>query len=192
MRPICSWRTFHRRLAAEEIRDSLLTISGELNPEMGGPGVFPEINWEVAMQPRHIMGSVAPAYLPSRTRQERNRRTIYAFRYRTLPDPFLEVFNRPGCDISCDTRDQTTVTPQAFALLNSEFVQHRSLAMAGKLQKDFPTLEKRLQAAFTQTYGRPAASGEVDLCRKHFEESLSQHRREMSNQPRCHPTSNAE
>jgi len=168
-----------RRLAAEEIRDSLLAISGELNREMGGPGVFPEINWEVAMQPRHIMGSVAPAYLPSKTPQERNRRTIYAFRYRTLPDPFLEVFNRPGCDISCETRDQTTVTPQAFALLNSDFVQHRSLAMAGKLQKDFPTLEKRLQAAFTQTYGRPAASGELDLCRKHFEESLEGHRKEV-------------
>jgi hypothetical protein len=38
-----------RRMAAEEIRDSLLSISGELNAEMGGPGVFPEINWEVAI-----------------------------------------------------------------------------------------------------------------------------------------------
>ena len=56
-----------RRLAAEEMRDAMLAASGELNPEMGGPGVFPEINWEVAFQPRHIMGSVAPAYQPSRT-----------------------------------------------------------------------------------------------------------------------------
>ncbi len=168
-----------RRLAAEEIRDSLLAITGELNPEMGGPGVFPEINWEVAVQPRHIMGSVAPAYLPSKTPQERNRRTVYAFRYRTLPDPFLEVFNRPGSDVSCESRDQTTVTPQAFALLNSEFVQHRSLAFAGKLQKDFPTLGKQLQAAFTQTYGRPATADELALCRKHFEGSLDRHRREV-------------
>jgi hypothetical protein len=168
-----------RRLAAEEIRDSILAITGELNPEMGGPGVFPEINWEVAMQPRHIMGSVAPAYLPSKTPGERNRRTIYAFRYRTLPDPFLEVFNRPGCDISCESRDQTTVTPQAFALLNSQFVQHRSLAMAGKLQKDFPTFEIRLQAAFMRTYGRQATAVELALCRKHFQESLERHRREV-------------
>jgi hypothetical protein len=119
-----------RRLTAEEIRDSMLSISGELNLEMGGPGVFPEINWEAAFQPRHIMGSVAPAYLPSKTPRERNRRTIYTFRYRTLPDPLLEVFNRPGCDISCERRDQTTVTPQALALLNSEFAQQRALAFA--------------------------------------------------------------
>lgn len=168
-----------RRLAAEEIRDGLLAITGELNPEMGGPGVFPEINWEVAVQPRHIMGSVAPAYLPSKTPQERNRRTIYAFRYRTLPDPFLEVFNRPGCDISCESRDQTTVTPQAFALLNSEFVQHRSLAFAAKLQEDFSTLETRLQTAFSRTYGRPPTPGELDQCRKHFAESLDRYRKEV-------------
>ncbi|GAF76122.1 unnamed protein product, partial [marine sediment metagenome] len=168
-----------RRLAAEEIRDSLLTVTGELNPEMGGPGVFPEINWEVAMQPRQIMGTVAPAYLPSKTPQERNRRTIYAFRYRTLPDPFLEVFNRPGCDISCEIRDQTTVTPQAFALLNSEFVQHRSLTFAAKLQKNLPTLEKRLAAAVAQAYGRPATADEMALCHKHFEESLDRHRKEV-------------
>jgi hypothetical protein len=167
-----------RRLAAEEIRDSMLAVSSELNTEMGGPGIFPEINWEVATQPRHIMGSVAPAYLPSRTRQERNRRTIYAFRYRTLPDPFLEVFNQPGCDISCERRDETTVTPQAFALLNSEFVQHRALAYAADLTKNFPTLDEQLHAAIARTYGRPATARELNICKKHCAESLLRHQTE--------------
>ncbi len=81
-----------RRLAAEEIRDSLLAITGELNAEMGGPGCYPEINWEAALQPRHIMGSVAPAYLPSPEPHQRNRRTIYAFRYR------MNTGNRFGGD----------------------------------------------------------------------------------------------
>ena len=49
-----------RRLAAEELRDNLLAVSGELSREQGGPGIFPEIHWEVALQPRHIMGAVAP------------------------------------------------------------------------------------------------------------------------------------
>src|SRR5262249_53867679 len=101
-----------RRLAAEEIRDALLAVSGELNRELGGPGVFPEINWDVALQPRHIMGSVAPAYQPSPRPEQRSRRTLYAFRYRTLADPLQEVFNRPGSETSCERRDETTVTPQ--------------------------------------------------------------------------------
>jgi hypothetical protein len=167
-----------RRLAAEEIRDAMLSASGELNPERGGPGVFPEINWEVATQPRHIMGSVAPAYLPSRSPRERNRRTIYTFRYRTLPDPLLEVFNRPGCDISCERRDQTTVTPQAFALFNSEFAQHRALAFAENLTKQQPNFDARLTAAFNRTYGRPPTESERSLCRKHFEAALEQHETE--------------
>jgi hypothetical protein len=165
-----------RRLSAEEIRDSMLAISGELNLEMGGPGVFPEINWEVALQPRHIMGSVAPAYLPSRTPRERNRRTIYAFRYRTLVDPFLEVLNRPGCDISCEQRDQTTVAPQALALLNGDFVRHRAVALAAALTKERPAFDEQLEAAYRRVYGRPPAADEVEACRRFYTDALDFHR----------------
>ncbi len=123
-----------RRLAAEELRDAMLAITGELSDVAGGPGVFPEINWEVALQPRHIMGSVAPAYQPSPLPAQRHRRTLYAFRTRTLADPVLEVFNRPGSEMSCERRDETTVTPQAFALFNSSFAHDRALALARRLE----------------------------------------------------------
>ena len=126
----------------------MLAASGELNLEMGGPGVFPELNWEVALQPRHIMGSVAPAYIPSRTPAERSRRTIYAFRVRTLADPMLEVLNRPGSETSCERRDETTVTPQVFALFNSEFAANRALAMADRLMKNHAADTDRIAAAF--------------------------------------------
>jgi hypothetical protein len=164
-----------RRLAAEEIRDGMLAASGDLNPEMGGPGVFPEMNWEVALQPRHIMGSIAPAYVPSRTPRERNRRTLYVFRYRTLADPLLEVFNRPGSDISCECRDQTTVTPQVFALFNSAFVHARSLALAAKLTGENPSIEERIDAAFRRVYGRSAEVSEIEACRAHYEKMLTYH-----------------
>jgi hypothetical protein len=176
-----------RRLAAEEIRDSMLASSGELNPEMGGLGVFPEINWEVALQPRHIMGSVAPAYLPSKSPQERNRRALYVFRYRTLSDPLLEVFNRPGSDISCERRDETTVTPQVFALFNSDFAHRRALAFAAKLAKNHGELGDRVGAAFLRTYGRPPTAAEVDACREHYNRMLVHHR-ENDPQPVEPPT----
>src|SRR5262249_7508350 len=110
-----------RRLTAEKLRDSMLFAAGELSGTMGGPPVFPEINIEAALQPRHIMGSLAPPYKPSRTREQRNRRTIYTAQIRTLINPMLLVFNEPSTDLSCERRDSTTITPQAFTMLNSRF-----------------------------------------------------------------------
>jgi hypothetical protein len=165
-----------RRLAAEELRDAMLAVTGELNQQTGGPGVFPEINWEIAFQPRHIMGSVAPAYQPSPTPAERNRRTLYAFRYRTLPDPMLEVFNRPGSETSCERRDATTVTPQVFSLFNGEFVNNRALAFAVSLEKSAPTLKARLELAFHRAFSRAPTSGELKSCEAHFNKMLAHHR----------------
>jgi cytochrome c553 len=173
-----------RRLAAEEIRDAMLAVSHELSGDAGGPGVFPEINWEVAFQPRHIMGSVAPAYQPSRTPQERNRRTIYAFRYRTLADPLLEVFNRPGTEMSCERRDETTVTPQVFALFNSEFAHHRALAMAAALRKDAAALDAQIELAFRRVYARAPTEDEARKSTAHVRAMLEHHR---SRQPEPTP-----
>jgi len=164
-----------RRLAAEEIRDAMLAASGELNVEMGGPGVFPELNWEVALQPRHIMGSVAPAYVPSRTRAERSRRTIYCFRIRTLADPMLEVLNRPGSETSCERRDETTVTPQVFALFNSEFAANRALAMANRLIKEQSSDAERIAAAFRAVYARAPSPAEWEKCIGHLARMTAQH-----------------
>jgi hypothetical protein len=165
-----------RRLTAEELRDSLLAVTGELNRAVGGPGVFPELNWEVAHQPRQIMGSVAPAYQPSRTPAERNRRTIYAFRYRTLPDPLLEVFNRPGSETSCERRDETTVAPQALALFHSDFVNQRATAFAAALERQAPTRDGRIDLAFRSVFGRAASRDEAENCSLHVAKMLAFHR----------------
>jgi mono/diheme cytochrome c family protein len=168
-----------RRLAAEELRDAMLAVTGELNREPGGPGVFPEINREVAHQPRHIMGSVAPAYQPSPLPQQRNRRTVYAFRYRTLADPLLEVFNRPGSETSCELRDQTTVTPQVFALFNGEFAHDRALALAAALERQGKTLAEQVGAAFRMVYGRDATERELALGVTHVRQMTEHHRQHL-------------
>jgi len=155
-----------RRLAAEEIRDAMLAVSGELRPDRGGPGVFPEINWEVALQPRHVMGGPAPAYQPSPRPEERHRRTLYAYRTRTLADPMLEVFNRPGTEISCERRDETTVTPQAFALFNGQFAHDRALALAARATK---AGGDAIEFVFRAAYGRAPAPEELEACRRHRE-----------------------
>jgi mono/diheme cytochrome c family protein len=153
-----------RRLTAEELRDAMLRVSGELNPKMGGFPVYPEINMEVALQPRHIMGSVAPAYQPSPTPQQRNRRTIYTYHYRGLPNPMLEVFNQPNADMSCERRIASTVTPQVFTLLNGNNTYQRSLVMAHRLMQDAPTLLEQVDLAIQRAWNRSPSVKERLSC----------------------------
>ncbi|MEZ6078901.1 MAG: DUF1553 domain-containing protein [Pirellulaceae bacterium] len=108
-----------RRLTAEELRDAMLSASGELNRQVGGIPCRPDINLEVAMQPRQIMGGVASVYEPDPLPSQRNRRSLYAEKIRGLRDPFLESFNQPSPDKACEMRETSTVAPQALTLVNS-------------------------------------------------------------------------
>ena len=149
-----------RRLSAEELRDSMLAVTGELNRAMGGIPVMPEINMEVALQPRMIQFSIAPAYQPSRTPKQRNRRTIYAYRVRGQADPFLELFNQPNPNDSCEIRDSASVSPQALTLMNSDAVTDRSIAFALRLEEEGNSLEQRITRGFQLALGRIPDSGE--------------------------------
>ncbi|MDA0196541.1 MAG: PSD1 and planctomycete cytochrome C domain-containing protein [Bacteroidetes bacterium] len=177
-----------RRLEAEELKDAMLSLSGELNPEIGGFPVRPEINQEVAMQPRHTMGSIAPAYQPSRTPEERNRRSIYSEKYRTLIDPDLEVFNQPGADFSCERRNESTVTPQAFTLFNGNNTRARSLAMAQDIIGEEDSAEKRINLATKRIWFREPSEEEVNKSIEYLDEMTRYH---TENQPPiiAYPTS---
>ena len=155
-------RFLPRRLTAEELRDSMLAISGELNRDLGGVPIMPEINMEVALQPRMIQFSIAPAHQPSRTPAERNRRSIYAYRVRGQADPFLEVLNLPNPNESCDFRETAAVTPQAFTLMNSDVMTDRSIAFALRLKEEFETEPEQIRRAFQLAYGRVPNAGEQD------------------------------
>jgi len=150
-----------KRLTAEEVRDAMLCITGELNANGGGLPVMPEINMEVALQPRMIQFSIAPAYLPSREPEVRNRRSIYAYRVRGQADPFLEVFNRPNPNDSCEARDVAAVSPQAFTLMNSDLMSDRSIAFALRLQKENKSLDSQIKAAFKLAFGREPSKKEL-------------------------------
>ena len=165
-----------RRLTAEELRDAMLAVSGELNRAQGGIPAHPEINEEVAMQPRHIMGSVGPAYQADPKPAQRNRRTLYAERIRTLADPMLEVFNKPGPDVSCERRETATIAPQAFTLMNSPIIHARALAFAARLEREKPgDLNLQIARAFQLTFQRQPSPAEMKACRDHIAKSLAHH-----------------
>ena len=164
-----------RRLTAEEVRDAMLRITGELNPEMGGLPVMPEINLEVALQPRMIQFSISPAYLPSPTPELRNRRSIYAYRVRGQADPFLEVFNQPNPNESCEARDVAAVSPQAFTLMNSTLMSDRAIAFAIRVGDEAGTVEAQVQRAFELALSRKPTEAEQTKLVEYVEKMKDYH-----------------
>ncbi len=164
-----------RRLTAEEMRDTFLSTTGELKDEAGGLPIMPEINMEVALQPRMIQFSLAPAYQPSPKPEQRNRRSIYAYRVRGLADPLLEIFNQPNPNDSCEMRDAAAVSPQAFTLLNSDVVTDRSIAFAQRLEKEDETIEGQIKSAFELSLGRSADSAELEKMKQYVTEMRDYH-----------------
>ena len=165
----------NRRLTAEELRDSMLYMTGELNPAVGGLPVMPEINMEVALQPRMIQFSLSPAYQPSRTPEERNRRSIYAYRVRGQADPFLEIFNQPNPNISCERRDVAAVSPQAFTMMNSDVVTDRSIAFASRLNEDILLDSAKINRAFEIALNRNPTGDEKKRLTTYLREMTSYH-----------------
>jgi mono/diheme cytochrome c family protein len=165
-----------RRLTAEELRDAMLTISGELNSTLGGIPARPEMNREAALQPRMVMGTFAEAWQPSPLPEQRHRRSLYALRIRGQRDPFLEVFNSPPSELSCEAREASTVTPQVFAMFNSEITFDRSLALANRVLQEQRSPEDSIARVFQLAYGRAPATEEADACLTHWDAMTARHK----------------
>jgi hypothetical protein len=164
-----SYVTFKpRRLMAEELRDAMLSITGELNPTLGGIPNRPEINVEVAMQPRMVMGTFAAAWVPNPLPEQRHRRSLYALKIRGLRDPFMEVFNEPAPDFSCEAREVSTVTPQVFSLFNGEASYDRALALANRVLKE--KAADPIARVFELTFGRKPSADEKASCEAHWKQ----------------------
>ncbi len=120
-----------RRLTAEELRDSVLAMSGTLNLEMGGPSVYPPMPREVlqtASRPDQAWGRSDP--------RQAARRTIYIHIKRSLLMPLLVSFDMADTDNSCDVRFVTTQPTQALTLLNGEFMQEQAELFARRLERE--------------------------------------------------------
>ncbi len=122
------WRMNRLRLEGEAIRDSLLAVSGRINTEMGGPGVFPPLTEEeLEGEGRNRWGKSSDA--------DANRRSIYIFQRRTFPFPIIAAYDGPDTTQSCPVRPSTTVVPQVLALFNSQFGRELAMYFARKVDK---------------------------------------------------------
>jgi hypothetical protein len=120
-----------RRLSAEELRDSMLSVAGAMNSKAGGPGVMIPVDptltkllykpwqWKVAEDPR-----------------EHDRRSVYLLAKRNLRLPMMESFDAPDLSLSCARRESSTHAPQALELLNGDFANRMAEAFAARLQRE--------------------------------------------------------
>ncbi|TWT91065.1 Planctomycete cytochrome C [Pseudobythopirellula maris] len=104
------------RVDAEVVRDVALTASGLLNPALGGPGVYPPAPAFLFKQPV----SFAPKPWDFDQDNDKYRRAVYTFRYRTTLYPVYQAFDAPSGDVSCVRRNRSNTPLQALALLNEE------------------------------------------------------------------------
>lgn len=176
-----------RRLSAEELRDGILLVTGELQERAGGVPIMPEINQEVALEPRMIQFSLAPAYQPSKTPADRNGRSIYAYRVRGQADPFSELFNLPNPNESCEVRESAAVTPQVFSLLNSDQMTDRSIAFARRLEQEAADTPTRIARAFVLAFGRDVSVTESERLGTYYADMLAYHR-DTAAEPVSYPT----
>ena len=139
------------RLEAEVIRDAALAASGLLNRRVGGPSVFPPLP-EFLLQPPVSYG---PKSWPVSPPEEQRRRSLYIFRYRSLPYPALEVFDAPPGEVACVRRSRSNTPLQALTSLNEPvFVEAaRGLALA-TLKQAAPNETDRLTHAFRRVLTR--------------------------------------
>jgi hypothetical protein len=134
-----------------------------------------------------IQFSLAPAYQPSTTPDRRNRRTIYAYTVRGQADPFMELFNQPNPNESCELRESAAVTPQVFTLLNSDVITDRSIAFALRLQHERDTLDRQIDRAFRLALGRHLSDAEKVQLRTYVQE-MQRYHESVDLEPVAYPT----
>lgn len=143
-----------RRLTAEQIRDAMLAVSGELSLEMGGP-----------TYPAERAADYGFVYSES-------RRSVYVPVFRNALPELFEVFDFAPSSMVTGRRNTSTVPTQALFLMNHPFVREQAEAAAARLAKGASMNEReRIANAYRLVLGRDATSAEQALALEHLARS---------------------
>lgn len=169
------WRANRQRLSAEEVRDAILAVSGQLDLTMGGPA---DKWFRYQFRKSPVYDYFDPSFQP-----ERWRRSVYSFVVRSTPDPFLDVLDFP-IPTSCTPARSSTNTPlQSLSMLNDRFVFEQAEHFATRLiEADKEDLRQQVKMAYRLAYGRDPTESEAKLSVRFIEQqSLPQFCRAVFN-----------
>ncbi|MCA9076335.1 MAG: DUF1553 domain-containing protein [Planctomycetaceae bacterium] len=142
------WRMNRRRLSAEEIRDTLLAVSGRLNSEMGGPGFYLFELERTEHSPHYEYHKHDP------TDPASHRRAVYRFIVRSQPDPFMTTLDCADSSQSTPRRTETLTSLQALSMLNNGFNLTMAESLANRLQSESIDLATQVTQAVTLLTGQ--------------------------------------
>ena len=141
------WRSNRRRLDAESVRDSVLLISGKLDPLMGGPSV----------EHFFFKDDHSPIYDYSRFDVDASgsyRRAVYRFIVRSVPDPLMESLDCPDASLLTPKRSSTLTAIQALAMLNDPFLVRQAEHFAERVRSAHKELPAQVEQAYLLALGR--------------------------------------
>ncbi|HKD36941.1 MAG TPA: DUF1553 domain-containing protein, partial [Pirellulales bacterium] len=161
-----------RRLTAEQLRDSLLAVSGLLTSKTSGPPVWPELPHEVLQANPAVLDDNemhTKGWYPSPA-AEQHARSVFLIEKRGVAVPFMETFDLPGNSTSCPRRNHSTVAPQALSLLNSPLAVTAAKTFAERVAREAGNDHKaQVERAFALALQRKPADDELAACLKLLE-----------------------
>ena len=154
------WRFNRRRLDAEELRDSLLTFSAQLDLTPGGRHPFP-----------HRLTYFYRQHEPFQEKYVSNKRSIYQMQQRIQKNPYLDMFDGPDGGLHLGERKTTVTTLQALYFMNSEFIHEQAQSIAERLPK-----KGQVGHLYELIFNRPAGQEELEFAKAYFAKNKSQQR----------------
>jgi cytochrome c553 len=149
------WRFDRRRLSAEELRDSMLDASGQLDPVPGGAHPFPPRGTYVFTQHNPFVGDLEKFGI--------NKRSVYLLQQRFRPNPYLDLFDGADANNATAARVNNTTALQALYMMNDEFVEAQAKALAARVSVEEETSPARLSLAYRLLYGRTPTPAESQM-----------------------------
>ena len=147
------WRYTPRRLEAEAIRDSILSVAGTLDPHMGGPGFFLQEVVEENVMHYFPKEKYTPAEF---------RRMVYLFRIRQATDSVFGSFDCPDGGQIMSKRSRSNTPLQALNLFNSTFVLQQADLLSARLRREAgDSPEAQTALAFALCSARPPDAWEL-------------------------------
>lgn len=176
-------RASRYRLQAEILRDHALALGGLLDPQIGGPSVYPSQPsglWKQVSHYGYLPAFTAQHYFPDQTKQLR-RRSMYTFWKRTSPPPSMMVFDAPNRETCVVRRDRTNTPLQALVLLNSAEYAAAAAGLAEQMDQHGGEPQQRLQFGFRRVTGRNPADREMQLLQQAWQEQFNQFEQQPDN-----------